>query len=252
MEAYMAFFLDSLGLSELSQNQNDIVDLFSKVEKFSGEDYDYKTYVYDDGLELVARINKDSKDYDFVGVDSHLINSNKWICKPVLSLGQTTEIPAILFSSIDDKTAFIANLLHAGLVKGEMNPESNVSLQLCAFPSSLEVYESRKAYEAVVKEAIIKDKSVLPYFYIRSLEENLEEEEKNRYQDNILFNLIAAKVIETKEYKFGKNPCFVSTIETVLGKLDIIYSKNIMSKPITANSYIVGAFYLSAEFSLQS
>jgi hypothetical protein len=247
----MAFFLDSLGLSELSQNQNEIVDLFSNIEKISGEDYDYKTYLYNEGLELVARINKDSKDYDFVGVDSHLINSDKWVGKPVLSLGQTTELPAILFSSIDDKTALVVNLLHAGLVQGEMNTETTVALQLCAFPSSLEVYENRSAYEKVVKDARLKDKSVLPYFYIRSLEEDLKEEEKKRYQDNILFNLIAGEVIKTKEYKFGAKPCFVSTIDTVIGNLDIIYSQNIVSKPISEKSYIVGAFYLSAEFSLE-
>ncbi len=246
----MAFFLDSLGLSELSQNQNDIINLFSNIEKISGEDYDYKTYVYNEGLELVARINKDSKDYDFVGVDSHLINSTKWLSKPVISLGQTSEIPAILFSSIDEKTAFIANLLHAGLVRGEMNTESKISLQICAFPSSLEVYESREDYEKVVNDALLKDKSILPYFYIRSLEENLSQEEKKRYQENLLFNLIAARVIKTNEYNFGNNPCFVSTIDTVMGNLDIIYSKNIIKEPLSVDSYIVGAFYLSAEFSL--
>ena len=247
----MAFFLDSLGLSELSHNQNDIIDLFAKTDKITGEDYDYKTYFFKDGLELVARINKDGEEGDFVGVDSHLINSNKFVAKPVISLGQTIELPAVLFSSLDDKTAFIANLLHAGLVKGEMNTESQVSLQLCAFPSSLEVYESRAVYEESVKDALLKDKSVLPYFYIRSLEEGIGEEDKKRYQENILFNLIAAKVIETKEYSFGKNPCFVSTIDTVLGNLDIIYSKNILQKPLSKNSYVVGAFYLSAEFSLK-
>lgn len=246
----MAFFLDSLGLSELSKNQNDIIDLFSDVDKVKGEDYDYKTYLYDEGLELVARINKDSKDHDFVGVDSHFINSNKYSCKPVVSLGATSEIPAVLFSSLDEKTAFLANLIHAGLVKGEMNVDSVVNLQLCAYPSSLEVYENRESYEKAVSEALLKDKSVLPYYYIRSLEKDLNEEEKKRFQDNILFNLIAAKVIETKEYNFGKNPCFISTIDTDLGNLDIIYSKNIISNPLTKGSYVVGAFYLSAEFSL--
>ncbi len=246
----MAFFLDSLGLSELSRNQNEIIDLFTNLEKQHGEDYNYKTYKYDDGLELVARIKKDGEDYDFVGVDSHFINSNKYVCKPVLSLGQTTELPAVLFASLDDSSAFIANLLHAGLVKGEMNEKSKVSLQLCAYPSSLEVYEDRKAYEDTVKEAILKDKSVLPYYYIKSLEKDLSQEEIDRYQNNLLFNLIAAKVITTKEYKFGANPCYVSTIDTILGDLDIIYSKNILNKPLTENSYIVGAFYLSAEFSL--
>jgi hypothetical protein len=250
MEEKMAFFLDSLGLSELAHNQNTIIDLFKDTNKISGEDYDYKTFFYDGGLELVARIKKDSEEYDFVGVDSHLINSNKVIAKPVLSLGQTMELPAILFSSLDDKTAFIANLLHAGLVKGEMNTDTKVSLQMCAFPSSLEVYESRASYEEAVSDALLKDKSVLPYFYIRSLEENLSEEEKKRYQENLLFNLIAAEVIDTREYKFGNNPCFVSTIDTVIGQLDIIYSKNILQKPLSKHSYVVGAFYLSSEFSL--
>ncbi|MGD1822764.1 MAG: hypothetical protein ACPKM0_08390 [Pleomorphochaeta sp.] len=246
----MAFFLDSLGLSELSKNQNDIIELFNNVNKISGEDYDYKTYTYDEGLELVARINRDSKDYDFVGVDSHFINSNKYICKPVISLGQTAEIPAVLFSSLDEKTAFLVNLVHAGLVKGEMNENSIVSLQLCAYPSSLEVYENRESYESAVNDAVLRDKSVLPYYYIKSLEKDLTEEEKNRFLDNILFNLIAAKVIETKEYKFGENPCFISTLDTDLGNLDIIYSKNIISNPLTKDAYVVGAFYLSAEFSL--
>lgn len=246
----MAFFLDSLGLSELAKNQNDIIDLFTNVEKVVGDDYDYKTYKYDDGLELVARINKDSKDYDFVGVDSHFVNSNSFQCKPIMSLGQTLEIPAVLFSSLDDKTAILVNLMHAGLVKGEMNVDSIVKLQLCAYPSSLEVYEDRASYENVVKDAILKDKSVLPYYYIKSLEKELTEDERKRYSDNLLFNLIAAKVIETKEYNFGKNPCYISTLDTDLGKLDIIYSKNIINNPLNVNSYVVGSFYLSAEISL--
>jgi len=246
----MAFFLDSLGLSELAKNQNDIINLFTDVEKVVGDDYDYKTYKYDDGLELVARINKDSKDYDFVGVDSHFENSNSLICKPILSLGQTSEIPAVLFSSLDDKNAFLVNLMHAGLVKGEMNVDTKVSLQLCAYPSSIEVYENRESYEKVVQDAILKDKSVLPYYYIKSLEQNLSEEDKKRYQDNLLFNLIAAKVIATKEYNFGSNPCYISTLDTDLGNLDILYSKNIINTPLNVDSYVVGAFYLSAEFSL--
>lgn len=247
----MAFFLDSLGLSELSKNQNDIINLFNNIEKQSGEDYDYKTYKYDQGLELVARINRDSKDYDFVGVDSHFINDNLYKCKPIVSLGQTSEIPAVLFSSLDEKCAFLANLMHAGLVKGEMNENSVVNLQLCAYPSSLEVYEDRESYEKSVKDATLKDKSILPYYYIRALEKDLSEDEKNRFLDNILFNLIAAKVIDTKEYKFGNNPCYISTLDTVIGNLDIIYSKNIISNPLNINSYVVGAFYLSAEFSLE-
>ena len=246
----MAFYFNSLGLGELSQDRGKIINLFSKVKKEVGQDFDYKTYFFDDGLELVARIIKDGKDSDFVGVDSHLVNSNKVIVKPLSSLGDTVELPAVLFTTLDEKTVFVANLMRAGLVEGKMEVDSQVSLQLCAFPSSLEVYENRKAYEKVSKGNILKDKSVLPYFYIRSFEEGLSDEEKKLYQDNILFNIIAARVLETKQYNFGSDPCFVSTLDTTLGKIDILYSNNILEKPLSKNSYVVGAFYLSAEFTI--
>lgn len=249
----MALFLDSLGLSSLSKNQAEVLNIFSDIERVEGEDYSYKTVSYDSGLNLVARINKEGKDLDIVGVDSHIVNSCSWSAKPVMSLGQTSEIPAVLFSSLDDKKAFIVNLIQAGLVKGSLSEDKAVNLQVCGFPSQMAVYNNRADYEQKSEKPHMSDKTLFPYSFFNLQSDDITEEQRQHYLDTILFNIFSGNVISTKEVKHSEKAekCFYSTIDTALGYLDIVYSTNIVEKPLVEGNYVVGNVYLSAKLSFK-
>lgn len=245
----MALFLDSLGLSKISENQAEILNLFVDVQSVEGADYNYKTISYNDGLKLVARVLKEGKDTDIVGVDSHVINECKWEVAPVMTLGTTSEIPAVVFSSLDNKKAFIANLVEAGLSKHVLKENENVELQVCGFPTNLAIYKDRKDYESKVEGPYIKDQMLFPYYFYNLQSEDLTEEQKKTYSENVLFNIYCGKVLSTKKVKFSNSDeyCFKSMVETIMGPLELVYSSNIVKKPIEVGNYIVGSIYLSGK-----
>lgn len=245
----MALFLDSLGLSKISENQAEILNLFASVKSVEGADYNYKTISYNDGLKLVARIAKGGKDTDIIGIDSHIINKCKWKATPVMSLGRTSEIPAVVFSSVDDDKAFIVNLVEAGLSKQVLKQKENVELQVCGFPTNLAIYENRLDYENKAKGPFIKDQMLFPYYFYNLQSEDLTDEQKKKYSENVLFNIYCGEVLDTKKVKFSnsENYCYKSMVNTIIGPLELIYSSNIAKTPIKKGNYIVGSIYLSAK-----
>jgi hypothetical protein len=247
----MALFLDSLGLSKISENQAEILNLFADVQSVEGADYNYKTIGYNDGLKLVARVIKDGKDTDIIGVDSHIGNNCKWEVTPVMTLGTTTEIPAVVFSSTDSKKAFIVNLIEAGLSKKVLKENEKASLQVCGFPTNLAIYENRKDYESKVEGPFIKDQMLFPYYFYNLQSEDLTEEQKKTYSENVLFNIYCGEVISTRKVKFSKSEdyCYKSMVNTIMGPLELIYSSNIVKTPIKKGNYIVGSVYLSGKLS---
>lgn len=245
----MALFLDSLGLSKISENQAEILNLFADVKSVEGADYNYKTIDYNDGLKLVARIVKEGKDTDIIGVDSHIVNTCKWETTPVMTLGSTSEIPAVVFSSTDNKKAFIVNLVEAGLSENVLKENENIELQVCGFPTNLAIYENRKDYENKAEGPYIKDQMLFPYYFYNLQSEDLTEEQKKKYSENVLFNIYCGEVLSTKKVKFSNsdNYCYKSMVNTIMGPLELIYSSNIVKKPIKKGNYIVGSVYLSAK-----
>jgi len=245
----MALFLDSLGLSKISQNQAEILNLFAGVQAQEGNDYNYKIVDYNDGLRMVARIVKGGKDTDVIGVDSHILNKCEWKANPVMSLGSTEEIPAIVFSSTDDKKAFIVNLIEAGLSNAVLKENDEVKLQVCGFPTNLSIYESRKDYEEKNEGPYIKDQMLFPYYFYNLQAEDLTEEQKKLYSENVLFNIYCGEVINTTKVKFSNSDeyCYKSFVNTIMGPLELIYAENIVSQPIKKGNYIVGAVYLSGK-----
>ena len=245
----MALFLDSLGLSKVKENQAEIINLFGDVTKSEGQDYDYKKVDYKKGLSLVARLAKEGDDLSIVGVDSHVSNSNIWQAKPVMSLGQTSELPAVVFSSLDEKNAFIVNIIEAGLSNAILKEEQSVKLQVCGFPSQMAVYNDRADYEAKTEPPQMSDKMLFPYYFYNLQSEDISEEQQKIYSENILFNIYSGEVLETEEVKYldSSENCYYSTVKTNLGNLQLVYSSNVVKLPLEKGNYIVGSVYLSAK-----
>lgn len=245
----MALFLDSLGLSKVKDNQAEVLNLFEGVKRVSGQDYDYKKVEYNNGLSLIARIAKEGKDIDIIGVDSHISNSSVWNVKPVMSLGQTTELPAVVFSSLDDKNAFIANIVEAGLSNAILKENESVKLQVCGFPAQMAVYDDRLDYESKTEEPYMSDKMLFPYYFFNLQSDDIDEEQKKIYSENILFNIYCGEVVETEKVKYSdsSNYCYYSKIKTRLGLLDLVYSSNILPKSLKKGNYVVGSVYISSK-----
>lgn len=243
----MALFLDSLGLSKVRENQAELLNIFTDVKRESGQDYDYKKVEYKNGLSLIARIAKEGKDIDIIGVDSHISNLSEWKAKPVMSLGQTAELPAVVFSSLDGKNAFIANIIEAGLSNVVLKEDESVNLQVCGFPAQLAVYNNRKDYEAKEEVPYMNDKMLFPYYFFNLQSDDIEEEQRKTYSENILFNIYCGEVLETEKVQYidDSEYCFYSKVKTKLGNLQLVYSSNIVKAPLKKGNYVVGSVYLS-------
>ncbi|MBK5200463.1 MAG: hypothetical protein JJE21_02910 [Spirochaetaceae bacterium] len=245
----MALFLDSLGLSKVKDNQAEVLNLFTDVKRESGQDYDYKKVEYKNGLSLIARIAKEGTDLDIIGVDSHISNSSVWKAKPVMSLGQTAELPAVVFSSLDGKSAFIVNVIEAGLSNAVLKENESIKLQVCGFPAQMAVYNDREDYEDKTEAPYMTDKMLFPYYFFNLQSGDIDEEQRKLYSENILFNIYSGEVLETEKVQYLDNSeyCYYSKVKTELGNLQLIYSSNIVASPVKKGNYVVGSVYISAK-----
>jgi hypothetical protein len=220
-----------------------------QAEQEEGADYLYKTCKMDNGLEFVGRLDKKGGAAAVIGVDAHMTGTCIWEGYPVMSLGNTAELPAFLCSSADGHGAFIVNMIHLGLYPGKITEKTLLKMQVCGFPRQMDIYKDRKDFEQRTRPPYPVDKTVYPYAYLRSLDTSAPSAVRKKYDEVKLFNSCCGVIGKVRDFTIGSSAtvCHAAMMDTMFGSIELIYSDaNITSGPQPGN-YVSASVFVSAD-----
>lgn len=250
----MAVYLANTGLEMLMKegglDQKPLLKWFSQSKRLQAMHGAYHTLILDSGLELIFRTIPQGEDVQIVGLDMHMSGKCVWSAKPLARIGVGEPLfITLLLTNSSETSAFIADIVHAATVE-QLEEDQKLSIQVCAFPQALDVYDSRSAYEAAVdEEGRLEDKKLLPFNYIMAREENVSEKQKEHYAKHEKMILFCGPVlaVSKREHGFHDTSCMVATISTEMGHLDLVYAQSQLTAELTKGSYVVGSCIISAD-----
>lgn len=210
----------------------------------------YYSKLFDSGLELVFRSVKQGEDLQIAGLDMHMSGACLWMAKPLSRVGMGEPLAvSLLMTNADETSAFVADLIHAATLE-RIDEDSSLSLQVCAFPQSMDVYDSRASYEeATEKLSRLDDRKLLPFNYIMARDESLSQESRDQYAEHEKLMVFAAPVLDVqrREHGYKGTSCMVATVATEMGHLDIVFSQHQLSSVLQKGSYVVCSAHISAD-----
>jgi len=250
----MAVYLANTGLEVLMKDggldQKQLLKWYGQSKRIPAMHGSYHTLLLDSGLELIFRAVPQGEDVQIVGLDMHMSGKCVWTARPLarVGIGEPLFITLLLTNS-SETSAFIADIVHAATIE-QMEENQKLSMQVCAFPQALDVYDSRSSYEAAVEESgRLEDKKLLPFNYIMAREEHISEKQKEQYSKHEKMMLFCGPVLSVakREHGFENASCMVATIATEMGHLDLVYAQSQLSSDLTKGSYVVGSCIISAD-----
>ncbi len=250
----MAVYLANTGLQLLSKDgnldQKPLMQWFHEAKRIPAQQGAYYTKLLDSGLSVVFRTVVDAEDIQIVGLDMHMSGRCLWSGKPLVQIGKPEPLSlTLLMTNASEKSAFIATLVHAAILE-QIDEDTLLEMQVCAFPQALDVFDSRQAYEAVTEEgARLEDKKLLPFNYIMARDESLSEENRQRFSEEEQMILLCGPVLAVEERNHGyrDTSCMVATISTEMGHLDLVYAQEQLKEPLKKGSYVVASCAISAD-----
>ena len=251
----MALFLTNTGLSCLIEGKEldskQMLSLFQQSKKYEVESSGcYYSYVFDSGLELVFRVSEVQKEQEILGVDVHMSGRCIWKAKPVNFIGEPQFLAlSMLMTNPDESVVFATDVVRAALSL-KFDNTNELSMQVCAFPNALDVYESREAFEAMVSEGNrLLDRQILPYNYIMAQQKNVEARRKEFFKRNEKLSFFCGPVlaVEERDNGYRSTHCSVATIATQMGHLDVVYSPTQLDRPLEKGCYAVCSALISAD-----
>ncbi len=254
LEMLMAIYLANVGLDLLikgdSLDEEQLLTWFREAKRIPAVQGAYYSMLFDSGLELVFRSVKQGDDLQIAGIDMHMSGSCLWRAKPLsrVGLGEPLAV-SLLMTNSDEKTAFITDLIHAATLE-RIDEDSSLSLQVCAFPQSMDVYDSRASYEeATEKISRLDDRKLLPFNYIMARDESLTQEIRDKYAENEKLMIFAAPVlkVEKREHGYKGTSCMVATVATEMGHLDLVFAEHQLSTVLEKGSYVVCSCIISSD-----
>ncbi len=251
----MAIYLANTGLELLikgdSLDQEQLLTWFKEATRIpAAVQGAYYSKLFDSGLELVYRTVKQGEDLEIAGLDMHMSGGCLWMAKPLARVGIGDVLAvSLLMTNSDESSAFIADLIHAATLQS-IEEDSSLSLQVCAFPQSMDVYDSRASYEKATGEgSCLDDRKLLPFNYIMARDESLSQESRDTYAQQEKLMLFAAPVlaVERREHGYKGTSCMVATVATEMGHLDLVFASGQLSKTLEKGSYVVASALISAD-----
>ena len=250
----MAVYLANAGLEMLmkgdSLDEALLMQWFNESQRIPAVQGAYYSKLMASGLEFVFRTIKQGGDLQIAGLDMHMSGRCIWQAKPLSRVGiGETLLVTLLMTNQDESVAFIADLIHAATLE-RIDEDSSLSLQVCAFPQSMDVYDNRLSYEKANSETVhLDDKKLLPFNYIMARDESLSQQARDQYAKGEKLMVLAAPVLEVvnREHGFQNTSCMVATVATEMGHLDLVYAEKQLRKPLQKGSYIVASCVVSAD-----
>ncbi|HKL56991.1 MAG TPA: hypothetical protein VJ854_01220 [Sphaerochaeta sp.] len=250
----MGLYLANTGLESLikgdSLDEEQLLTWFREAKRIPAVQGAYYSKLFDSGLELVYRTVKQGDDLEIAGLDMHMSGRCLWMAKPLSKVGVGEPLAiSLLMTNADETSAFIAELIHAATLE-RIDEDSALSLQVCAFPQSMDVYDSRASYEeATEKIARLDDRKLVPFNYIMARDESLPQEERDTYAENEKVMVFAAPVlqVERREHGHKGTSCTVATVATEMGHLDLVFAEDQLSTVLQKGSYVVCSCIISAD-----
>lgn len=254
----MAVYLANTGLEILmkddSLDESVLMQWFKESQRIPAVQGSYYSKLLKSGLEIVFRTVKQGEDLQIAGLDMHMSGRCIWQAKPLSRVGVgETLLVTLLMTNPDETSAFIADLIHAATLE-KIDEDSSLSLQVCAFPQSMDVYDDRPSYEKANPEiAHLDDKKLLPFNYIMARDESLSQQKRDGYAKGEKLMVLAAPVlqVESRDHGFLDTSCMVATVATEMGHLDLVFSEKQLSKPLVKGSYVVASCVISADVIVQ-
>ena len=250
----MAIFLANTGLELLikgdSLDEEQLLSWFREAKRIPAVQGAYYSKLFDSGLELVFRSIKQGEDLQIAGIDMHMSGGCLWMAKPLSRVGVGEPLAvSLLLTNADESSAFIADIIHAATLE-RIDEDSSLSLQVCAFPQSMDVYDSRASYEeATEKVSRLDDRKLLPFNYIMARDESLKQESRDTYAEQEKLMVFAAPVLEVekREHGYKGTSCMVATIGTEMGHLDLVFAEHQLATVLLKGSYVVCSALISAD-----
>ena len=250
----MAIFLANTGLELLikgdSLDEEQLLSWFREAKRIPAVQGAYYSKLFDSGLELVFRSIKQGEDLQIAGIDMHMSGGCLWMAKPLSRVGVGEPLAvSLLLTNADETSAFIADIIHAATLE-RIDEDSSLSLQVCAFPQSMDVYDSRASYEeATEKVSRLDDRKLLPFNYIMARDESLKQESRDTYAEQEKLMVFAAPVLEVekREHGYKGTSCMVATIATEMGHLDLVFAEHQLATVLQKGSYVVCSALISAD-----
>jgi len=250
----MAVYLANTGLEILlkdgSLDQKQMLAWVEEAVRIPTKYGFYATKVLQSGLTLVYRVVAKGSDTEIAGLDMHMSGRCLWSAKPLVRIGEGEALSlTLLMTNPSERSAFIATLVHAATLE-QIDEDTILNLQVCAFPQALDVFDSRQAYEsATVEKGRLEDKKLLPFNYIMARDESLSEETRQKFARHEQMVLLCGPVlaVEERRHGFRDTLCMVATIATEMGHLDLVFSAKQLAKPLQKGSYVVASCVVSAD-----
>ncbi len=251
---HMGIYLANTGLELLikgtSLDEEQLLTWFREAKRIPAVQGAYYSKLFDSGLELVYRSVKQDDDLQIAGIDMHMSGSCLWMAKPLSRVGEGEALAvSLLMTNSDETSAFIADLIHAATLK-RIDEDSSLSLQVCAFPQSMDVYDSRASYEeATEKISRLDDRKLLPFNYLMARDESLDQKSRDKYAEHEKLMVFAAPVlmVERREHGYKGTSCMVATVATEMGSLDLVFARDQLSTVLKKGSYVVCSCIISAD-----
>ncbi len=250
----MAVYLANTGLQVLLKDQEldqkQLMHWFREAKKIPASGGAYYTKVLESGLSVIFRTLPQGDDLQIAGLDMHMNGKCLWRAKPLVQVGKSEVLSiSLLMTNVAEKSAFIATLVHAATLD-QIDEDTLLDMQVCAFPQALDVYDSRDAYESATEESgRLEDKKLLPFNYIMARDESLSEEQRKEFSDHEELMLLCGPVLAVQERDHGyeKTSCSVATISTEMGHLDLVFASSQLRQPLKQGSYVVARCIISAD-----
>lgn len=250
----MGLYLANTGLESLikgdSLDEQQLLTWFREAKRIPAVQGAYYSKLFDSGLELIFRSVKQGDDLEIAGIDMHMSGSCLWRAKPLSRVGVGEPLAiTLLMTNSDETSAFITDLVHAATLE-RIDEDSSLSLQVCAFPQSMDVYDSRASYEeATEKVSRLDDRKLLPFNYIMARDESLSQESRDTYAEHEKLMVFAAPVLEVqkREHGYKGTSCMVATVATQMGHLDLVFAEHQLSTVLQKGSYVVCSAIISGD-----
>jgi hypothetical protein len=250
----MALYLEHTGTEFLANegklDQDRLLRWFRESRKIPAAQGAYYSKLLDSGLEIIFRTVKTGDDLQIVGVDMHMSGRCVWKARPLSTVGIGEPLAvSLLLTDVGERCAFVADLVHAATL-GQIDGESDLSLQVCAFPSAMDVYDGRTAYEQAMEgQQTLEDGKLLPFNYIMARDENVGKEARDRYASEERQMMLCGKVlaVDTRGHGVEDASCQVATVKTEMGHLDLVYTSTQLGRDLEPGSYVVASCRISAD-----
>jgi len=253
-EIFMAVYLENTGTEFLAKDgsldQESLLQWFKESKRIEAVQGAYYSKLLDSGLEIVYRTVRQGDDIQIAGVDMHMSGRCVWNAKPLSTVGIGEPLlVSLLMTNADETCAFVADLIHAATID-TIEEDTTLSLQVCAFPQAMDVYDSRQAYEkAAAGTALLDEGKLLPFNYIMARDESLGQKQRDQYEAQEKLMLVCGPVLAVEKREHGERgtSCLVATIRTEMGHLDLVFSAKQLIRDLQKGSYVVASCIISAD-----